>query len=141
MVGAERGVLFDAAAELAEAECENSVGETGGLQIVEEGLHRAGKFAQQTRVGWKLGGVRVVAGLDGIVDRRGEFGFDELRDGLEATGQLGLRIRRGVAGGALRNFVDKVSGCPRVESSTAGKGEKIVFTVVYWRAEKLRAGF
>ena len=98
VVGPHRAVLRDAAAELAEDQHQDPVGQPRRRQVIEERPERRRELLQQRGVARELVAVGVVAALLEVVDARAQPGLDQPRRQLQPTGQLRLGIRCVAAG-------------------------------------------
>ncbi len=125
VVGAARGVLGDAAAELAEGQDRDAVGLAGVGQVLVERGDRVGELVEQGRVGAELVGVGVEAVERGVVDPRAEAGLDDLRDQFQPPRQAEVGVRR-LAGVVLVELFEPLARVVGREGAPAEEAEQRV---------------
>src|SRR5271157_4168802 len=92
MVSTQRPVLFRTAAELAEGHDDDPVSQLRGGEIVEKRAQGTRELTQNTRMCRQLDRVRVVTGLDYVINSGWRPRLDRARHEIEPSRQLGCGI-------------------------------------------------
>ena len=126
VIRAERSVLGGAPAELAEGQEQHAIGQPGGGQVVQEGADGPREVAEQLRLGRQLQRVRIVAGLDRVIDPRRRTRLDRSGDQLQMPAQLAIGVAGGGAAGPSGGIRELLGGRVGVRHRAVDERGKVI---------------